>query len=291
MNIRSMSNLQQRLVVGALSTAVMFLAIYLSHQNYFRPAFVLLIAAITGTALWEFYSIAINKKYEPQQCIAIVCSAFYIIAAFLSTQNTAFVLLPSLTLVITLMLIFAYYFVKGEHPLVNISITLFGLAYVAFPLSCLIGINYLASSETHQDGRLWLLYLLIVTKMTDIGAYIFGKNFGQRKLTPYISPSKTFEGAFGGFLGATVASVILWYASQFLTSPLSLTFFQSIGLGALFGFVAQFGDLTESLLKRDGDIKDSNQLPGLGGVLDIVDSMVFTAPLLYFFLKYQELTL
>jgi phosphatidate cytidylyltransferase len=284
MNLKMMSNLQQRLIVGSFSTFIMLLAIYLSYETYFRPFFVLIMAGVVGMALWEFYAIALNKGLHPLRHISIFCSTVYLIAIFLSTQSPAFALLPRLALLGSLILVFARFFMRGDSPFINIAITFFGMIYLTFPLAYIININY-----GFSDGRLWLIYLLIVTKMTDIGAYIAGKNFGKRKITPYISPSKTLEGAFGGFLGALLASSALWYGSKFITLTPALSLTQSLTLGFLFGIVAQFGDLTESLLKRDGNIKDSNSLPGLGGMLDIVDSMVFTAPLLYFFLKYQEL--
>lgn len=197
MNLKMMSNLQQRLIVGSFSTFMMLLAIYLSSEIYFRPFFVLIIAGVIGMALWEFYAIALNKGLNPLRHIAIFCSTAYLIAVFLSTQSPAFAILPRSTLLGSLILIFARFFVRGDSPFVNIAATFFGLIYLTFPLAYIININY-----SLPDGRLWLIYLLVVTKMTDIGAYIAGKNFGTRKITPYISPSKTLEGVFGGLLGA-----------------------------------------------------------------------------------------
>lgn len=292
MNLLKMSNLNQRIIVGALSTFVMFLFIYLSWDTVTRPIFVLLIAGIVGCALYEFYAIAINKKFYPLRNCAIAGSIIFVIATFLSTQTQTpiFHTLPQLVLYLTLIAVFAIFFVKGAQPLPTIAITLFGLAYVTLPLSFLISINYFFPENSSQDGRLWLSYLLIVTKMTDIGAYIAGKNFGKKKITPYISPSKTLEGAIGGFVAGVIASVLFCYITgSIFPKPLSLSLGQSSLLGALIGIVAQFGDLAESLLKRDGNVKDSNQLPGLGGVLDIADSLIFTAPLVYFFLIYTPI--
>lgn len=290
MNLRNMSNLNQRLIVGALSTFIMFLSIYLSNEKAGRPFFILLISGIIGCALNEFYAIAINKKYYPLRACAIACSTLYVIATFLAIQTPLFQPLPQLVLYLSLMIFFVIFFVKGEQPLATIGITLFGLAYLTLPLSFLISINYFFPESSTQDGRLWLSYLLIVTKMTDIGAYIAGKNFGKYKITPYISPSKTVEGAIGGFLAATATSVLFCtITGSLFPKPLFLSLGQSLFLGALIGTIAQFGDLAESLLKRDGKVKDSNQLPGLGGVLDIADSLIFTAPLVYFFLIYTHI--
>ncbi|MBA3238289.1 MAG: phosphatidate cytidylyltransferase [Parachlamydiaceae bacterium] len=285
MNLRNMSNLSQRLIVGTASTFIMFLSIFLSWEKTTRPFFVLLIAGIIGCALYEFYAIAINKKYYPLRSCSIGCSALYVLATFLSTQSPLFHALPLFVLYFTLIIVFAFFFVQGEHPLPTIAITLFGLAYITLPLSFMISINYFFPENSTQDGRLWLSYLLIVTKMTDTGAYIAGKIFGKNKITPYISPSKTFEGAIGGFLATTATSVLFCIITgAFFPKPLDLSLSQSLFLGMLIATIAQFGDLAESLLKRDGHVKDSNQLPGLGGVLDMFDSLIFTAPLVYFFL-------
>lgn len=291
MTLQTMNNLTQRLIVGTLSTLLMFLAIYLSFDSLFGPVFVALIATITGVSLWEFFSIAKALKYSPLVKPAIACSTFYIFALFFHLQYAPyFQTLPLLVLFLSLIAIFAHFFFKGERPFSNIGITLFGLAYLTLPLGALISINYFFPKNSIQDGRIWLVYLLIVTKVTDIGAYAFGKQFGSKKITPYISPSKTLEGALGGLIASICASILFCSITPFLFSmnaPL-LPFFTSVWLGALLSLVAQFGDLAESLLKRDGNIKDSNQLPGLGGFLDVVDSLIFTAPLIYLFLHSYE---
>lgn len=291
MIIQSMSNFTQRLIVGSLSTILMFLAIYLSFAPIMGPFFVLLIVGIAGMALWEFFSIAKALDYHPLSKAAIACSTAYILAIYLNIRYAPHLqTLPLLVMYLSLIAIFAHFFLKGDRPFSNIGITLFGLVYLALTLGTLVSINYFFPPGSTQDGRIWLIYLLIVTKVTDIGAYFCGKKFGSVKITPYISPSKTLEGAIGGLLTSICTSILFCYATPLLfsmSSPL-LPFFTSLWLGALISIVAQFGDLAESLLKRDGKVKDSNQLPGLGGVLDVVDSLVFTGPLLYLFLQYHE---
>lgn len=292
MKIQSMSNLAQRLIVGSLSTFVMFSAIYFSHEGYLRHLFAFLITAAIGTALWEFYAIARAVNYQPLRKCALFFSTFYLLVLYLNAQmDVSFSSLPQLALILTLISSFGYFFIKGKNPLANIGITLLGLVYLTFPLGFLISIDYLFPQDSIHDGRIWLIYLLLVTKMMDIGAYITGKTLGKRKITPFISPSKTFEGTVGGLLASVLTSILFsfilekFYAISLLSVPASILLSIAIGL------VAQFGDLAESLLKREGNIKDSNQLPGLGGVLDVVDSLVFTAPLLYFFLQYRLLFL
>ncbi len=285
MNIQSMSNLKQRFIVGNLSTIAMFLAIYLSTNQYLKIFFIALIAGIIGMALWEFYSMARNKKYQPLAKYAIACSMAYFLATYLSTQYHLFPLLPQLTLLLTMVGAFAYFFDKGQNSMRNIAITLFGLVYLTLPLTGMIQINYFFPVDSLQDGRLWLTYLLLVTKMTDIGAYFIGKNFGKHKIAPYISPSKTIEGSIGGLFAALLMSLAFCFVSQHFSLPITLSFSEAICLGAIIGVVGQFGDLAESLLKRDCEVKDSNQIPGMGGVLDTADSIIFTVPLVYFFMN------
>lgn len=284
-----MSHLKQRLAVSGFVIAIIISAIYLSPYAYFRPFFAMITAALIGSSVWEFYHMAKAKGYQPMDTLGIVFTIAYVISVFISTQSASAQTLPEITLLLMLIASFTYYFVKGTAPFANIALTVFGIVYLAIPLSCIISINYFFPPESTQDGRWWLLYLIAVTKMTDTGAYFFGKKLGQTKLAPYISPRKTWEGAMGGFVTALATSVFFLFLADFFydVSPLNLTFVQSIWLGAVISVLAQFGDLAESLLKRDMGVKDSNQLPGLGGMLDIVDSLVFTAPFVYIFLRSQ----
>lgn len=286
MSISTMSNFQQRLTVGGIGIILMLGSIYFSFSPYFQPFFLLFISGIIGSAVWEYYHLATSKGYHPLQTGGIIFSVVYLFSLFLSTQTPFAEQLPNLTLGVALMSFFLYYFVKGNDPIVNMAITVFGLAYLTVPLGCLISINYYFPQESLYDGRLYLLYLLTVSKMTDTGAYFSGKRFGTRKLAPYISPKKTWEGAIGGLSAAVCSSVAFLLILRLFNSDIGfLTFTQSLWLGALISLTAQFGDLAESLLKRDCGAKDSNHLPGLGGALDIVDSLVFTLPLMYIFLK------
>lgn len=288
--IKQMSHLKQRLIVSSLATIILFMAIWLSAYPFFKPIFTLLIAGVVGTAVWEFYQIAKSKGSQPPIILGIALSTFYILANAVSTQYAETTAIHEIALTVILLSCFLYFFVKGENPLLNIAITLFGIVYLTIPLSCTININYFFSKTGGQDGRLWFFYLVGVTKMTDIGGYFCGKLFGKHKLAPYISPKKTWEGTFGGLLGALGFSLAFAFSIQIfdLTTSFSLTLLQSAWLGIILGMIAQIGDLSESLLKRDAGVKDSNHLPGLGGMLDIVDSLVFAAPIVYIFLRIQE---
>ncbi|MFA5199828.1 MAG: phosphatidate cytidylyltransferase [Candidatus Omnitrophota bacterium] len=156
--------------------------------------------------------------------------------------------------------------------IVDISTTLFGILYVSWFFSFMIKIRYLA-------GGLGLLAaLLLITKLGDIGAYLVGVKWGKHLLIPRISPNKTVEGSLGS-LGFSILGALA--SKSFLPFNYWQLFTVAIGLNIL----GQLGDLSESLLKRDCQVKDSgNIFPGMGGVLDEIDSLLFTAPVFYFIL-------
>jgi phosphatidate cytidylyltransferase len=274
-----MSNFVQRILMGTLMGVLFCTVIYLSHEPLFQPLFVLVLAVVIAAALWEYYKIAKARGHQPVETIGIVGSIVYLYALYLTMGQATLVEWPMIVIGLTLFSAFVFYFFTGISPLVNLALTVFGIVYLTIPLSSmlLIDIDY---------GRYWMLYLILVTKSTDIGAYFAGKQLGRHKLAPIISPKKTWEGAVAGFLLGTFASYLLHKISiEYFGVPLFSSSLLALSFGALMTIVAQIGDLSESLLKRDSGVKDSNKLPGLGGILDMVDSLVFTAPLLYMFLK------
>lgn len=286
MTLTKMNPLQQRLIVSSIGIALMLIIIWLSAAPVFKPVFAIAIAAIIGTAMWEFYEIARQKGLETVKPVGIAFATLYVFAVVLNTQYPEAKELPDIVLLSALIGCFLYFFIKGSSPIINLSATFFGIAYLAVPLSCMLRVAYFFSQSGTQDGRWWLFYLIAVTKITDTGAFFFGKQFGRNKLTPYISPKKTWEGALGGLLAAIAGSALIKVTADWIGSgAFVMSFGQSLFLGLAIGLLAQCGDLAESLLKRDGGVQDSNRLPGLGGMLDIVDSVVFTAPLVYIFLK------
>ncbi|MFA6130120.1 MAG: phosphatidate cytidylyltransferase [Candidatus Omnitrophota bacterium] len=157
--------------------------------------------------------------------------------------------------------------------IVDISTTVFGILYVSWFFSFIIKIRYLSG------GLGFLIALLLIVKLGDIGAFLVGSRWGKRPLMQHISPKKTVEGAIGGLLFSVLGALI---SKSFLPFGYGQLLLTAIGLGVL----GQLGDLSESLLKRDCRIKDSGSIfPGMGGVLDQIDSLLFTAPVFYFYLS------
>jgi phosphatidate cytidylyltransferase len=191
---------------------------------------------------------------------------------------------------VMLLAIFAFFctrYNKISDSIKEISVQFFAICYVAIPLGLMIKILYpgLSSHFNIRDGRLWFAYLICISKVTDIGAYFGGRLLGKRKLASVLSPSKTIEGAIVGFIFSIVLSCGFSLIGQLVPNEVfELPMINAIILGAVLSIGGQLGDLAESLLKRDAKVKDSNQLPGLGGILDMFDSLLFTIPILFFYL-------
>lgn len=265
------SNFIQRLLMSTLLGSLFLWIIYVSHNPTWQPLFVLVTALVIASALWEYYKIAKTSGYSPVSTIGILGSIAYLGVLYLAGPFWSFGVLA-----FTLFSAFLHYFFTGISPLINLAVTLFGVTYLTIPLSTLLLIDL-------EYGRYWMLYLILVTKSTDIGAYFIGKKLGKHRLAPVISPKKTWEGAIAGFiLGVGTSYLLDTISSQYFGIPLFSNQLYAVVFGGLMSIIAQIGDLSESLLKRDSGVKDSNRLPGLGGILDMVDSLVFTAPLLYF---------
>ena len=174
---------------------------------------------------------------------------------------------------------------EGAATLQRIFNTVFGTVYTVIFFGFMIRLMYF-----HPDGKgitdiLLVLYLIAVTKFSDMGAYVVGVLFGKHKMIPHISPAKSWEGFVGAFIGSfTAAAVVLWAAPPEKLAPLD--WMHGMILAPVLCATAITGDLAESVLKRCVAIKDSGHaLPGIGGILDLTDSLLFTAPVFYFYLS------
>ncbi len=286
MVIQKMADLNRRLLVSSISVLVVAFLITYSQNAIVKWLLLLFITALACIGVWEYAQLAIAKGSRPASRLMIIASAIVVFAFYASLHFVSFPQLPIFVLVVALWAFFLKHFKEPRNSLIDIAVELFGVAYVAVPLSLMLGVLYpIAHEGAPQEGRWWLVYLIVVTKITDMGAYFVGRLWGKHRLSS-LSPKKTVEGALSGFLCAILASIVIhWIGQKLAPQDFHLSFFESIWLGALLGTVGQIGDLAESLLKRDALVKDSNQLPGLGGVLDMVDSLLFTTPIVYFFIK------
>lgn len=177
--------------------------------------------------------------------------------------------------------------VDDKKTIIEVAVTTLGFIYVAVFFSFLIRLFFVPADHTAASGAWLVIWLVVVTKFTDMGAYITGSLIGKHKMIPHISPGKTWQGFGGGLAFAQLAGCGL-----FALIPDELAVLGGwgwvVGLSLLLALVAVVGDLAESVLKRSIGVKDSgNTLPGIGGVLDLIDSLCFTAPVLYFALKWM----
>lgn len=247
-----------------------------------------LIATLVGIGIWEYGKMVKTKELNHSIRLMMIVGIAIVFSFYLSHEYEFFVQLPSVILALGVLLFFINHFKQTQNALLNIAVETFALIYIAIPLSLMLEILYpLEEDLSIQEGRWWLVYLILITKITDVGAYFIGKLFGHKRLAPIISPKKTIAGAIGGFLCAILFSELMFFVGKnwfFLT--IGLNGFERVLLASLIGVLSQMGDLAESLLKRDAHVKDSNALPGVGGILDMIDSLIFTTPVVYFFLKW-----
>ena len=161
---------------------------------------------------------------------------------------------------------------ESSGVIIGLSTTIFGIFYIPWFLGFLIKIQHL------DYGEGMLAAVILITKVGDIGAYLLGSRFGRHVLISRISPNKSKE----GFLGGLLFSLLAASAARYFMPP-NFSYPHLLILGLLLGIIGQLGDLSESLMKRDCAVKDSGSIfPGLGGALDCIDSLLFTAPVFYF---------
>jgi phosphatidate cytidylyltransferase len=172
---------------------------------------------------------------------------------------------------------------EGAQTLQRIFSTVFGVFYTATLFGFLLRILYFSRGEALPGGLFLMLFVVMVTKFTDAGAYAIGALFGKRKMIPHISPAKSWEGLIGGFSGAWLTAFLLIWLIPEKLAPLN--WLHVLWLVPVLCIAGVAGDLAESVLKRCFVIKDSGHaLPGIGGILDLTDSLLFTSPIFYFYL-------
>jgi len=222
-------------------------------------------ALISIIGLHEFYAAFGNKEIYPITWIGYVATIFLYIGLH---YNWDFTILAVMALVIFAMMIYNTF--GNKNHLIGIAATVLGLAYITFLL-------YHTVLIARQDSQFFVWYIFILAWVTDTCAYFVGVSIGKTPLAPTVSPKKTVEGVVGGIVGCTIISSLYAYFFK----PEFLVF--AIFLGVFGSVVGVLGDLTASKIKRQLEVKDFGKImPGHGGVLDRFDSILFTAPLVYY---------
>ncbi len=258
----------------------------------YELAFFALISAVGLIALWEFYGMLDHKGLPNFKVTGMICGAamlgggFYYFARYGPARSYDFETAVLLFFLLTVFTRQMFESLRDDAPLQTMAYTLFGLLYVLWLYNFITKIVYVVprSGTGAVTGQFYVLYLIAVTKFSDMGAYLTGSLIGRHPLIPHISPKKTWEGFFGALVFSLFASLALFWLMPGHLSYLNWT--HAVVLGLLLGFAAVIGDLAESIVKRSTGVKDSGSLlPGIGGALDLVDSLLFTAPLLFFYLR------
>jgi phosphatidate cytidylyltransferase len=270
-------DLKKRFLFGFLGLVVVGVFIFFSEREAFKPLFAFFVAALGVFAILEYLKISQKKGVLLNKKILVAAVFLEIFAFFIFTRKKLFVkdalpqgvfeILPFFLIFLVFLILFFSHMKKIEGFFSYFSHSLLGFLYIAIPLGLIFPILY------GEDGRLWIIYLIVVTKSVDIGGYFGGRLLGKKPFFENISPKKTTSGALFGFILAVLISFLFFRTVE------------SIVIGAFLGVIGQAGDLFESMLKREAKVKDSSNLPGLGGVLDTMDSLLFNIPFLYIYLE------
>jgi phosphatidate cytidylyltransferase len=279
-------------VLRFMSTIALWtIALVIVFSGY-ELAFFALIGAVGMIALWEFYGMLDRKGLPNFKITAMICGAamlvgsFYYFSVYGPARSYDYEMAVLLFFLLTVFARQMFSGLRDDAPLRTMAYTLFGLLYVLWLYNFITKIVYVTprTPAGAVTGQFYVLYCIAITKFSDMGAYLTGSALGRHLLVPHISPKKTWEGFFGALAFSLLASVGLYALMPGHLAVLSWT--HAVALGLLLGFAAVIGDLAESMIKRSTGVKDSgNMLPGIGGALDLIDSLLFTAPLLFFYLR------
>ena len=270
-----MNNLLPRLITGAVLVGLVIGVLF------FAPLWVfgLVTIGFILLALNEFFALVEIKGVVIERWIGLAIGLLIPLSIYWEFEPTKGWELFFMALVFLSLFLLQLLRKDSSQAIQGVSTALFGIFYVSWCFSFLIKVR-LTSAPHLPDGRWLTALVLAVTKAGDIGAYTVGSLFGRHTLIRRISPSKTWEGMAGG-LAFSLATAL---AMKPVFAQVALG--HLIVLGLLLGIVGQLGDLSESLIKRDCQVKDSGAiLPGMGGMLDVLDSLLFTSPIGYFYIR------
>ena len=259
----------KRELTGLIAAPFVIGIVYFSSPIFFM--FFVVVVILMGVN--EYFTIIERVGVNGFRVPGIILSLLLLLCFYFDER---FILEWGLLASVTL---FAVWFFQGDNvkdAIDQISFTLFGVLYVAG-----LGGYYLLIRNL-EGGEHLIFFLLFIVWLGDITAYYWGKNFGKKPLAPIVSPNKTVEGSIAGLAGSLVAAVL---SGLFFLDHIAMIHCLLIAL--ICGTIGQFGDLAESLLKRHAGIKNSGDvLPGHGGILDRIDSLLFAGPAFYCYIKF-----
>ena len=276
-----MRNLIVRTISGVVLLGIVLGAAF--GGKYAYGSFLLLIVVV---GMWEFYNIATATGAKPHRTLGLAAGIVLFVTSFFIFEGivdmdgdprSADMLIGGVLYFSALIpLCFIVELFQGsETPIRNVATTLMGIFYVAYPMALMLFIPWLILGEWRPEA--FLFYLFIVWG-NDVFAYLTGIAIGKHKMSPRISPKKSWEGFFGGIVGAMAMGAV---GSYVVGGGLAMW----LGLAAVVAITSVFGDLVESMFKREANIKDSGKImPGHGGILDRFDALLISSPFAFAYL-------
>jgi len=281
----------RRLISSVILWTIIITALFSKHRLVSDYVFLLIMLFLAATGLAEFYGLVAKRGLVCFARWGILGGILLMLGTFLNVTGkvgtsgtparvndfeTGFLILFVLGLCTR-----QFFSRSNTAGILAISTTLFGLMYVPWLLNFIQKINFFPGVEGHY----YLLYFVVITKFSDTGAYSVGSLIGRHKMIPRISPGKTWEGFGGAIAVSTLASLL--FTHFFRDHMAGMNWVHAIILGIILSISAVVGDLIESLFKREAGVKDSGKFfPGIGGILDLLDSLLFNAPLMYLYLRH-----
>jgi phosphatidate cytidylyltransferase len=228
------------------------------------------VIVVTAIALYEYISVYKHNRDKVISWVLILGFILYYSTIFLGNNN---VVLPVIYLIVILSMSVPIF--NRYYSVISSALTIIGFIYIVNFFSLLI----LIRNNPNGNSLIWLVF--IIAFVSDTFAYYSGRFFGKNKLCPEVSPKKTVEGSIGGILGSVIGVTIWWLFAK----DVGFSWYHLFFLGIIGGVLSQIGDLSASLIKRYIGVKDyGNIMPGHGGVLDRFDSILFTAPIVYYYI-------
>ncbi len=259
--------LKKRVITALWGIPLLIAAIWFDKPI---PWFTILVAIWGLLAVLEFYKLVNTSKVPPLTYFGLIWTLLFILSPHFNHDLVTPLLLTS---AVILSLIWLLRHPQKEGAFIGWAWTVAGILYVGWLLSYLVALRGL------DNGRDWVFLAMFTTFGSDTTAFFVGRALGKHHFAPHISPGKTWEGAVAGVLGSIIVSLVL---VNLLSLPLG--YGGAIFLGLLVSIFGQLGDLVESLLKRNMGVKDSSRLiPGHGGFLDRMDSIVFAGIVVYYY--------
>jgi len=268
----------KNLITRAL-TGIVFIAVVVGGICIHPYTFLSLFLLVVGLSLWEFYGFVKNNNKVIHKIIGILGGMYLFAASFFYAggYTSSNVFLPYLFFLLLILITGLYH--KSENPVNDWAISLFAQLYCAGLFSLL---NFIVFEPDYSYNPYYVLLIFIFVWLNDTGAYLVGSAFGKHRFFPRISPKKSWEGFWGGLIITIAASQLFaWYF------PDELMWFDWLFISILIVLFGTWGDLVESLMKRTYGVKDSGQLlPGHGGILDRLDSVMLATPAVLLYLEF-----